>query len=400
MPIDRDIAPELRRAAEVFPVVTVTGPRQSGKSTLCRQTFAALPVVNLEAPDIRQSVAEDPRRFLADHPDGAILDEFQRVPELPSYLQVEVDQDPRPGRWILTGSRHLTLLANVGQSLAGRSAILSLLPLHRGEVRRFPEYPQTLDEALLAGGFPRIFDAGIEPSRWFESYVSTYLERDVRALSNIGDLAAFQRFIQLCAGRTAQVLNLSALAADAGVSQPSAKHWLSVLEACFLVLRLPPFFRNLGKRLVKSPKLHLVDSGLTCWLLGIRTVEQLRTHPLRGSIFESWVVSEILKHRLARGESRGLTYYREQGALEADLVIEDGGRLTIVEVKAGATATSDMLTAARRVADRVHDRDPDRPPDSQRSGDISVLAVYGGDRSMPSGDATILAWEDLDNRRW
>ncbi len=272
--IDRDLAPRLLQAARRFPAVTLTGPRQSGKSTLCGAVFPNLAYANLEAPDVRAFAVADPRAFLAQYPDGAVVDEVQRAPDLPSYLQELIDSDPRPGRFILTGSRNLALLRTVSQSLAGRTAVLHLLPLANNEVRRFESHPATLEDALFTGGYPAILDRRIHPSDWLAGYVATYLERDARAVGNITDLEVFQRFVELCAGRTAQLLNYSSLAADCGVSQPTAKAWLNVLEASFLVFRLRPFHANLRKRLVKTPKLHFHDPGLACWLLGIRSAER------------------------------------------------------------------------------------------------------------------------------
>ena len=237
-----------------------------------------------------------------------------------------IDEAPKPGRWILTGSQNLYLAESVSQSLAGRTAVHHLLPLARNEVVRFVQHPRTLEEAVLAGGYPRIFDQALNPSEWLRSYVATYIERDVRAISQVGDLTIFQRFVELCAGRTAQLINYSALASDCGVSQPTARAWLGILEASFIVFRLPPFHKNLGKRLVKMPKLHFYDTGLVCWLIGIRTPEQLRSHPLRGPIFETWVISEIVKHRMNLGETRGLFFYRNRDGAEVDLVIEHPSR--------------------------------------------------------------------------
>jgi len=308
MMIERDLAPRVWTAARNFPAVTLTGPRQSGKSTLCRALFPDLPHANLESPDVRSFAAEDPRGFLARFPEGAIVDEVQRAPELPSYLQGIIDADPKPGRWILTGSQNLALLRSVSQSLAGRTAVLHLLPLARSEVLRFGQPPDTLEATLLSGGYPRIFDQRLDPGDWLGAYAATYLERDVRSITNIGDLSTFQRFVELCAGRTGQLLNYSSLAADAGISQPTAKAWLGVLEASFIVFRLPAFHANLRKRLVKMPKLHIHDTGLASWSIAVRTPAQLRTRPLRGARFETWVGSEIVKRRRNRGETTGLSF--------------------------------------------------------------------------------------------
>lgn len=381
--IDRDLAPRVLSAAAQFPAVTLTGPRQSGKSTLVRALFPRLPTANLESPDVRAYALSDPRAFLAQFPDGAILDEVQRAPELASYLQPMIDADPRPGRWILTGSQNFALLESVSQSLAGRTAVLHLLPLAYPELVRFDRAPESLDGVLFAGSYPAIFDRGIDPADWLAAYVATYIERDVRSITRVGDLLSFQRFVELCAGRTGQLLNLSHLAEDTGISQPTAKSWLSVLEASFLVFRLPAWSRNATKRLTKAPKLHFYDTGLACWLLGIRSQEHLRTHPLRGAIFESWVASEVMKHRLHRGERVALSHLRTVNGREVDLVAERGAEIILIEAKAGQTLSSESIATFREAA-QIFGTSPARS-----------LLVYGGEARQRRADIEVIPWREF-----
>ena len=382
----REITQKLKEAAKAFPVLTITGPRQSGKTTLCQAVFNSHAYINLEAPDHRAFALEDPRGFLAQFPQGAIINEVQRAPDLLSYLQEIVDIAPDAGRWIITGSQNILLSRSVSQSLAGRTAIFNLLPLTWREISGFPEYPQTLEEALLFGSYPRIFDSGLNPTDWLRNYVSTYIDRDVRMISNIGDLPRFQRFVELCAGRTAQLLNLSSLAGDCGISQPTARAWFSVLETSFIAFRLKGFHANLRKRLVKMPKIHFYDAGLVCWLLGIRSPEQLRNHPLYGAIFESWVVSEFVKHQSNRGEtSRVLSFYRDQNGAEVGLIIKAPSHLQLIEAKSTATASSNLLTNLNRV--RKHfDETP---------FECSATVVYGGDEPQRRKDVDIIPWRDM-----
>jgi len=388
--IARDLAQRLTEAARIWPSITLTGPRQSGKTTLCRALFPQHRYETLEAPDIRAFAAEDPRAFLDRFPEGAIIDEVQRVPDLLSYLQGIIDADPVPGRWILTGSQNLFLLESVSQSLAGRTAVYNLLPLTRGETIRFPRYPETLDQALVTGSYPRIFDEAREASDWLGSYIATYIERDVRMIGNVGDLTTFQRFLTLSAGRTAQLLNHSSIAGDCGISQPTAKAWLSILEASFVAFRLPVLHTNLRKRLVKMPKLYFYDTGVVCWLLGIRTPEQLSSHPLRGAIFETWVVSEIAKHKANRGENSVVSFYRDRNGAEADLIVENPTGTKIIEAKSSATASTSLFDGSRRVQRYL----------SRSTRRCSSVVVYGGDQSQRRGTDRLIPWRELHEFDW
>lgn len=379
--IRRDLASEVIRAATKVPAITLTGPRQSGKTTLCHALFPEHPYRSLEAPDDRAFARDDPRAFLAQFPDGAVIDEVQRVPGLLSYLQGIIDAGPAPGRWILTGSQNLALLESVSQSLAGRTEVLNLLPLTWGEITRFDSRPSSLEEALFSGGYPRIFDRDLDPSRWLGSYVATYIERDVRTISNVGDLVTFQRFVELCAGRTGQLLNYSSLAGDCGISQPTAKAWMSVLETSFIAFRLPAFHANLRKRLVKMPKLYFYDTGLVSWLLGIREPAQLRSHPLRGPIFETWVVSESRKHHANRGMSRGLSFYRDRRGAEVDLIMDKPSERTLLEAKSAATPSSSMFKGIERVRRHL----PDSPP-------VDAAVVYGGSDFQARSSGRLIPW--------
>lgn len=396
--IARDLAPLLRRAAATMPVVTLTGPRQSGKTTLCRALFPTHVYRTLEAPDARAFALGDPCGFLAELPDGAepdgaegvVIDEIQRAPALLHYLRGTVDDDPAPGRWILVGSRNPLLPESISRSLAGRAELHELLPLTWGEIRRFAHPPVSLDEAIFTGGYPRILDHALDPTAWLRAYIDRYLERDVRTILNVGDLATFQRFLESCASRTGQLLNYSSLANDCGISRPTAKKWVDVLEASCIAFRLPAFRGNLRKRLVKTPKLYFCDTGLACWLLGIHELRQLGSHPLRGPIFETWVVSEVLKNRSNLGLGQlGLTFYRDRNGVEADLVIDHASgrtpgrtpRRTLVEARSSGSLSSDMLRTIRRV--RNHFPEP-------LAGDPVV--VYGGDERQAWRDGEVLPW--------
>ena len=382
--IERRLTAHIQDLATRYPVVTVTGPRQSGKTTLCRQAFPALPYINLEALDTRRYAMEDPRGLLAAHPDGAVIDEVQYVPDLLSYVQVIVDEQRQPGRYILTGSQHLGVRQAVGQSLAGRTGVVELLPLDLGELRRFKGAPTDLWTTVLMGGYPAIHDRGHAPGEWLADYVRTYVERDVHQVLAVSDLIAFGNFLRLCAGRVAGVLNLSSLGADAGVSHNTARAWLSVLEAGYLAFRLPPMHTNVRKRLIKAPKLHMMDSGLLCHLLGIRSAEDLRLHPLRGAIFECWLVSEVRKRLAHDARSANLSFYRDRNGLEVDLIVAEGRCLTAVECKSGATVGSDFFRELHRFRDLMED---DELACLRRT-----YLVYGGEAAQRRGSIEIVPW--------
>jgi len=346
--ITRAIEVQLRRLLAGFPVVTLTGPRQSGKTTLARAVFADRPYVSLEEPDLRHLAVDDPRGFLAQFPDGAVLDEVQRAPELLSYLQTRVDADRRMGLFLLTGSQQFGLLSGVTQSLAGRTAFVELLPFSIPELEQAGVRPASLDEMLFTGGYPPLYDRGLRPRDWLSAYVMAYVERDVRQLLKVQDLEIFQRFVRLCAGRSGQILHLTSLATDCGVTHHTAKAWISVLEASYIVFQLRPHHVNFSKRLIKAPKLYFYDTGLLCWLLGIQEPGQLATHPLRGNLFETLVVSELIKAYFNQGERAPLYFWRDSNGNEVDVITDAGGRLRPIEIKLGQTLNRDFFIGLER----------------------------------------------------
>lgn len=346
--ITRFLTATIERLAGSFPVVVLTGPRQSGKTTLVRAVFPDKPYISLENPDTRLFATEDPRGFLTRYPEGAIFDEVQRAPELLSYIQGIVDEKRTPGRYILTGSQNFALGRQVSQSLAGRAGIAQLMPLSGRELMAAGILQSDLNSWLFTGGYPSLYSTPVTPSDWFSSYVATYLERDVRDLTSVRDLITFQRFLRLCAARTGQLLNLSSLAGDCGIAQSTATAWLSILEASYIVFRLSPHFANFGKRLVKTPKLYFHDTGLAAFLLGIQTPDQLSTHAMRGSLFESMVVSEYLRERWNRGEVSNLYFWRDSSGNEVDLLLDEAGILRPIEIKSGQTVAADMFKTLRK----------------------------------------------------
>ena len=383
--IVRNIAPLLQQLASQYPVITLTGPRQSGKTTLAKSLFPDKPYVTLENPDTRRFATDDPRGFLSNYAHGAILDEIQRAPELPSYIQGIVDANAQPGQFILTGSQQFELMTQVTQSLAGRTAVLRLLPFTLAEVQRLKGKALSSDlaQTMLSGFYPRIHDQNLNPSQALGDYFSTYVERDLRQLSAVHDLQRFERFVRLCAGRTGQLLNLDSLGNDAGVSHATARGWIDLLQTSYIVHLLPPWFTNSGKRLIKSHKLYFCDVGLACWLLGLRTPEQVSRDPLWGSLFENFIIMEALKDRLNAGESSEMYFYRDSEGNEVDLLLPTGGKLHAIEIKAGATVNPDYFKGLKTFA--AHH------PQAVAGGGV----VYGGTQSQNRSDWLVHSWLDL-----
>ncbi|MCE2504504.1 MAG: ATP-binding protein [Chlorobi bacterium] len=364
-----------------YPFVTVTGPRQSGKTTLCRAAFPDLEYANLEAPDQRDFAESDPRGFLAQLGEGAVIDEIQHVPELLSYLQVLADEKGRNSLFVLTGSEQFRLSDAIGQSLAGRTALLCLLPFSLAERQRTGA-SNAVDEILYSGFYPRIHDQELDPRQALGDYLETYVERDVRRLGAIRNFSNFRRFTRLCAGRVGQLVNLSSLGADAGVSHTTAREWLTVLETSYIIFQLQPFHTNLRKRLVKSPKLYFYDVGLASYLIGIEHAAQIATHPLRGALFENAVVAEALKHRFNRGQPSNLSFFRDARGLECDLLYETGRGIGAIEIKAGSTIASNYFHSLNRVGELIPE--------------VSAKAVLYGDTARQSrSDGEVVPLGDL-----
>lgn len=383
--VPRSLADVARERLKSYPVLVISGPRQSGKTTLARLIAPALPYFSLEDPDTRAFATEDPRGFLSQATDGAILDEVQRCPDLFSYIQGMVDEDGRMGRFLLTGSSQFELLSSITQSLAGRASMLTLLPFSLGELQAAGREPKTLNDLLRNGLFPPIYDRPVDPTVWLQDYVATYLERDVRQILRIQDLATFQRFVQLCAGRIGQLLNVSSLAADAGITRITAESWLSVLQASHLVHLVRPWSVNVSKRLIKSPKLYFCDCGLAAWLIGIRKTEHLTAHPHRGALFENWVVTECIKARLNAGLRPDVYFLRDKEGHEVDLVVETAPKvIQAVEIKSGATVAGDFFAGLDYWGGKL------------KGQTLSPWLVYGGDSPQKRSKGVVVPWLGIE----
>ncbi len=385
--IPRLAAPRVLRLLEGFPVVTVTGPRQSGKTTLVRTLLPHKPYVTLESPAQREFARLRPAEFLRQFPGGAVIDEAQNAPELFSELQGVVDASGQMGQFVLTGSQNLTLLSRVTQSLAGRTALVELLPLSMAELRGAGLLEADYASHLLKGFFPAIYSRSLEPHEWLQGYLVTYAERDARQLAAIQDLSAFQRFLKLTAARTGQLLNMQSLGSDVGVADKTVKHWLSILETCYLIHFVRPHVANFGKRLVKMPKLYMTDVGLAAALMDIHTESEIRSHPLRGALFETLVVNELMKTRVNQGLREPLHFWRDNIGTEVDVVMERGTEIAAVEIKSGPTVASDAF----RQLGKWHKYATERG----RFSAVHLGLVYGGHTRFTREGVNVLPWSDL-----
>lgn len=381
--ITRTLQTKLSQLATKYPFVTITGPRQSGKSTLARMTFPDYRQVSLEDLDNRAFAKEDPRGFIATYPNHTIIDEVQRVPSILSYLQTHTDNEHKTGMYILTGSQNMALTEAVDQSLAGRTAILTLLPFSHREMREATILPQTINEEIFKGSYPRLFDFDIAPTDYYPNYIRTYVERDVRDLKNVGDLSKFVRLIKLCAGRIGQLLNKTSLATECGVTVPTVDSWLSILETCYIIHFLRPDYRNFSKRLVKSTKLYFYDTGLACSLLEIKSASQLATHYLRGGLFENMVVNEFIKRDLNSGDEPNVSFWHDSSGNEVDLLHSEGDDICAYEIKSGATFSNDHFKGLNywsklSGADAAH-----------------KTVIYGGDKTLVTSSGRVCAWSEL-----
>lgn len=378
--IQRSLTDKLLHLSTKFPIVTVTGPRQSGKSTLLRSQFPNYRYVSLEDIDMRDFANNDPHGFISTYDNHVIIDEAERVPSLFSYLQTHVDTKNEVGMYMLAGSQNFLLMETIDQTLAGRTAILKLLPLSRFELHNAGLLPESIDAQIFTGFYPRIYDRDIDPQDYYPSYIQTYVERDVRKLINISDLGRFNKFLRLCAGRIGQLLNMTSLATECGCAKSTVDAWLSVLEASYICYRLEPNFNNYNKRIVKTPKLYFYDTGLACNLLGISSVEQVATHFLRGGLFENLVINQFIKDGFNKGTVPDLTFWRDSSGNEVDLILTKGLEQYAYEIKSGATFSKEFFKGLTRWAN-LSDTPANR-----------LNVIYNGDTDMQTSDGGVIAF--------
>jgi len=376
----RAIEPYLSEVASKYKCITLIGPRQSGKTTLAKKAFKEFEYFNFENPDIRNMALYDPRKFLSGIKRSAILDEIQKVPEIVSYLQEIIDNNNDKRQFILTGSNNLKISEKISQSLAGRTRILEILPFGRNE---FPAKVRhkDIDSVLFYGSYPKIYNEHLDPTEWLSDYLATYIEKDIRNIINIENLRAFDNYLRLVAGRVGQLVNFSSLSNDAGVTHPTAQKWLSALEASYICFILQPHFKNFNKRITKAPKVYFYDTGLLCYLLRIKNIDQLAVHPLRGEIFENWVISEYLKHFANKGREAALYFWRDQHGHEIDLAIDQGTHLDLIEIKSGMTFNTDYFKNINWL-NKLQERD-------------NGICIYGGDKLINLGNQKVVPWAKI-----
>ena len=377
--IKRLLTAKLLETAKYSPILGVVGPRQSGKTTLAKEVFSNYRYVNLEDIASRRHALEDPRGFLALYDKYVIFDEAQRVPELFSALMVKTDLDKIPGQYILTGSQHFLMLDSITQSLAGRIILFNLLPLSLEELQPLND---NVVEYIWKGGYPRIYDQQINVGDWLDGYIRTYLDRDVSLLTKISSLETFEKFIHILAGRTGQLLNLSSLGSDVGISHNTAKEWLNLMVTSGIIHLLPPYYANISKRLIKAPKIYFIDTGLACRLLGIQSFDQLPTHPLYGALFETMVISEMLKQKYNRGQKSNLYFWRDSRGLEADVYAENSTEGKLYEIKSSQTMPPSPFINLNKIK-------------STYSKPISTHLIYGGEESFLHQSGNVHSWKSL-----
>lgn len=381
--IKRTATERLIYLSKTFRSVAVVGPRQSGKTTLCRAVFPEKPYVSLENPDVLDFATTDPRGFLSqfDNENGAILDEIQKAPHLFSYLQQILDETKKKGLFILTGSNNFLLQENISQSLSGRIAYLQLLPLSLEELKPSKYLKNNYTSHIFTGGYPEVIADEINPIDWFPNYISTYIERDVRQLKNINNLSLFTKLLRMCAGRTGQILNMASLANDCGIDQKTVASWLGILQSSYIIYLLKPYYNNFNKRITKTPKLYFYDTGVACSLLSIKSAEQIAIHAAKGALFENLMVSELLKNRFNAGETDNLFYWRDKTGNEVDIIAENAEKLTAIELKAGETINNDFFKGLDYFS-------------KLNIADIEKIVIYGGNQTQQrSNGISIKSWE-------
>lgn len=387
MYIPRKMAPRLKKLSKQFPVIGILGPRQSGKTTLAKTLFSKYKYLNLEELDIRRFAIEDPRGLLQslEGEPGVILDEIQRAPDLLSYIQAHVDVRQKHGFFIVTGSENILLNQHINQTLAGRIGLVTLLPLSLEELEDASLLPQKTEDALFKGGYPTLYAKKVDVKDWVQSYIQTYVERDVRNLKQITDLSTFQKFLKLCAGRCGQLLDLTSIGNDCGISTNTVRSWLSVLEATYIIFLLQPHHKNFNKRLIKTPKLYFYDTAIACQLLSIQSPKDLVTHYLRGGLFESMVISDFFKQRLNAGMSPNLYFWRDKTGLEVDCIMEQGTHLLPIEIKSAATISFDFFSGLSKW-NQIAENAPS-----------NSYVVYGGDERQNRSQGMIVSWKNLSS---